>query len=273
MRSRARARQPVGVGDVGVERRPDHVDARAHAARPAAAVAARRGVADSWKPADAIAEDEDEQQQLGAARTPARWPTRRPCGSGRTRRRRRSPRAPAPRPTAGRGRERRGDALRHLRVGDQHLPAQREQRVQPRRRVLLGAGEQPLRRRASRRARTTCSSSSRRPSRSDMRGGERGVVARAVDLLEQRVHQRPELDHLAVGAAHERRAVLVAGAADSPSSSRPSARREGAAGRRPARGGPVAVALMPARRRPLLLVDRRRPARRWRWPPRRRGAG
>jgi hypothetical protein len=39
-------REPVGVGHVGVERRPDDVDADAHHARAPAAVAAGRGVAD-----------------------------------------------------------------------------------------------------------------------------------------------------------------------------------------------------------------------------------
>jgi hypothetical protein len=42
-------------------------------------------------------------------------------------------------------RERRRQPLRHLRVGDEHLPAQREQRVRPRRRLVLVPREQALR--------------------------------------------------------------------------------------------------------------------------------
>ena len=41
-------------------------------------------------------------------------------------------------------REGRGDALGHLRVGDEHLPAQRKERVELLRRVRLRAREQPL---------------------------------------------------------------------------------------------------------------------------------
>jgi hypothetical protein len=76
-------------------------------------------------------------------------------------------------------------------------------------------------------SRATCSGSSRRPPLAHG-GGERLVVALAVDLLEQPVHQRPELDHLAVGAAHQRHAVLVAGAADLPDQLQALRSREGA---------------------------------------------
>ena len=60
-------REAVGVGDVGVEGGPDHVDAGAHAARPAAAEAARRGVPDLVERRRGDGEAEHEQQQLRIA--------------------------------------------------------------------------------------------------------------------------------------------------------------------------------------------------------------
>ena len=48
------------------------------------------------------------------------------------------------------------------------------------------------------------------------RGGELVDAALAVDAVEQPVQQRAELHHLPVGAAHERRAGLVARAVDVP---------------------------------------------------------
>ena len=76
------------------------------------------------------------------------------------------------------------------------------------------------------------------------RGGERVHVALAVDLLEQPVHERPELDHLPVGAAGEPGAVLVARAADLAEQlealrARQGARRVGRRGRCGPRSGPV----------------------------------
>ena len=223
-------------------------------------------------------ESEDEQQQLRACGTPARSPTATPLWMStnqtdgeRTRR------APAPRqPRAEEERERRRQPLRHLRVGDEHLPAQRQQRVASRRRVVLGAGEQPLLGEllaSARRAR----SSKPRPSRSDIARGELAERRACRRRLEQRVHQRPELHHLPVGAADERGAVLVARAVDlaeqldalAPGRGRPRCgrldrRRAGRRSRSCGRGSAV---------QSLLLGDAGVLRRRSRPPSRRPGAG
>ena len=145
-------RQPVGVGDVGVEGRPDEVDAGAHAAGLAAAVAAGRRVADlvEGRRGDRQAEDEQQQlgvlERLGGRRRDALVDQDEPAdGEERDHRREEHP---GPEQQLERPRDRPGD----LRVREEDLPAQRQQRVRARRRLVLEAGEQPLLRRASRRS-------------------------------------------------------------------------------------------------------------------------
>ena len=60
------ARQPIGVGDVGVERGPDQVDAHAHAARRCPAVATSRGMAQLVEAGRSHGEGEHQQEQAGA---------------------------------------------------------------------------------------------------------------------------------------------------------------------------------------------------------------
>ena len=90
------------------------------------------------------------------------------------------------------------------------------------------------------------------------RVGERGMIALAVDRLQQRVHQRPELDHLPVGAAHERRAFLVARPADGAEQLEAVDPRErGVVVGRRGSGGPVYSRAHTGPLAVLLLVDGR----------------
>src|SRR5581483_836218 len=94
-------------------------------------------------------------------------------------------------------RERRRQALRHLRVRDEDLEPEREQRVPPRRRLVLRAGEQSLLRELARERDDVLLVAVAAQLLAEQRR-ELGRRALAVDVLEQRIHERPELDHLAV---------------------------------------------------------------------------
>ena len=123
--------------------------------------------------------------------------------------------------------ERGGDPPGRLRVGDDVLEPQREQRV---RAADLGVGAVGLLEHTQG-AQLAVDTGSRRPRSDTWRpiGGPHGLRhlcrgAPAVDLLEHGVEQRGQLDRLAVATPHEGRSDPVAGAGHHPSSCTPSAR-------------------------------------------------
>ena len=280
VRAQPRApRQPVGVGDVGVEGGPDEVDAGAHAARLAAAVAAGRGVADLVERGRGDRQAEDEQQQLGVGEGLG--------GGGRDALV--DEHEPADREEAGERRdqhprpeqqlERPRDRARDLRVGEEDLPAQREQRVRALRGLVLVAREQAL---GGELPADLGDVLGPEPAAEPLRHrrGDRVDVALAVDLLEQPVHERPELDHLPVRPAGEPGAGLVAGALDLAQQLETLRARQGAGGSEGAdaarAAGRLTVALMRSVSGPRTGVPTarcRRSARRWPRRTRRRGSG
>ena len=113
------------------------------------------------------------------------------------------------------GSERRGQPLGDPAICDEHLAAEAEQRVAPLWRVRLGSRQQALRGELLGEPDDLLLV---HPTVDPLRqaGSELGDPAPAVDAVEQRVQEWPELDHLPVGAPDERGAALVPAAVDVP---------------------------------------------------------
>ena len=135
------AAEAVAVGDVGVEGRPEQVDAEAHGARGGAAVARRGGVPEL---VEAGGQHRDHRRRPGTApgwRTPAPSRPRAPGRRAPSRRPRRRPARPGRR-AAGVKRTAKGAVSRRVTAGSVTTPAEpeREQRVGPAQLGLAAVG-------------------------------------------------------------------------------------------------------------------------------------
>ena len=212
--------EAVAVGDVGVERRPEEVEAEAHRAGGGAAVAGGGGVAEL---VEAGGQHGDARRRRGRApgcRTPGPWP---PPAPGRTAPSRRSPRTPAPRARRRAGENRtangRGQPPGDGRVGDDPAEPQREQRIRPAELRLGPVGAAAAGRAAAASASTSCrtSSGAHQPS------GRRADLARPPRRRSAARRRRAapagagrQRDDLAVGAADQGGRAAVAGARHLP---------------------------------------------------------
>ncbi len=212
------ATESVGVGDVGVERRPHQVDAGTHHPRRRAAVPGSGGVPELVEARREHGEREHGEKQAGTLERVVRRPSQPlpeqhpPAHRGEGRQQREGHhRSEEPH-------ERRSQSSGLLRVGDGDAKSEAEQRVGPLGLgvTAVGAGEQAERSQllGHQRSHVVRADALAGLFRDD--GRHRRLVAGAVDGLEQGVQERCQLHHLPVATPREGRRDPVAGSRHLP---------------------------------------------------------